>query len=56
MKRLLIGTRMNTILSIGSPRVASIAGTALHAAFPLWLLVAAILAATMGTWPPHVYI
>ncbi len=22
----------------------------------LWLLVAAILAATMGLWPPHVYL
>ena len=56
MKRLLMGTCMNMTLSISNPRVASIAGTALHTAFPLWLLVAAILAATMGTWPPHVYI
>jgi hypothetical protein len=50
------GIRMNTILSAGSPKWRWIAGTAVHTAAPLWLLLAAILAATMGTWPPHIYI
>ena len=48
-------TRTRTSLSAGGWRWPWLADTALHAV-PLWLLLAAILAATMGTWPPHIYI
>jgi hypothetical protein len=47
---------MNATVSAGGPPWLWSAHTALHAAVPLWLLLAAILAATMGSWPPHVYI
>ena len=42
--------------SSGASRWRSFADTALSAVAPLWLLAAAILAATMGTWPPHIYL
>ncbi|HET9765045.1 MAG TPA: hypothetical protein VFR50_16095 [Casimicrobiaceae bacterium] len=29
---------------------------AVRTAVPLWLLLAGILAATMGSWPPHIYL
>ena len=56
MKRSRMAIGMNAAISDAGSKWSSIAGTTLTAAFPLWLLVAAILAATMGTWPPHIYI
>lgn len=34
----------------------SLTAAAVRAAIPLWLLFAGLLAATMGTWPPHLYL
>jgi hypothetical protein len=39
-----------------SPSWRARADAAESAAAPLWLLLAAILAATTGTWPPHIYL
>lgn len=37
-------------------KLRSLADAALRTAVPLWLLLAGILAATMGSWPPHIYL
>ena len=37
-------------------KLRSLTAAAVRAAIPLWLLFAGLLAATMGTWPPHIYL
>ncbi len=47
---------MNTAASSGRSKRSAIADTVLNSGVPLWFLLAGILAATMGMWPPHFYI
>lgn len=37
-------------------KLRSLTDAAVRTAVPLWLLLAGILAATMGSWPPHTYL
>jgi hypothetical protein len=47
---------MKRFLASGAAKRKAMAGHALSWEACLWFLVAAILAATMGMWPPHLYL
>ncbi|HTS22516.1 MAG TPA: hypothetical protein VMN79_12000 [Casimicrobiaceae bacterium] len=45
---------MNPIPRLAVPAWSLAVGTAVTTVSPLWLLLAGAIAATMGTWPPHI--